>query len=442
MLQGRIPLAHIHRPESWIGAYLLSCGFQHLLVLPFFGEKFQLPECIFLLGLPLTMRWWASNPRRGDNSPRHRVFFVSVLCWCLVHCFSFACHPSLDGFLESLGVIYLAVLCLWIQRLAIHIPAAELPAFGVRAFGWQGWAMTLTALVAYLLALGGVANEAAQCYVCFPYFGDVYRLQGFTTTRALYLSAITLSIGFVLGDALSRDNGRQAVFAAGLFTLVAVLTFAKSFLYVIFLWVALLARRSGRSSLRVAFVGIVLTIVHCVATHLLIQAVEQTQRSVDPSGPYTTNERLFVFGDVTLVKTGYYALKRAAWQLFAENPWTGTGPGNFNRALAGLKTAGAYPGHLPDFDPHGSYTGALATLGLLGLLALLACGIALFRIVAGLPADDPFRYLFIALLAIMAAEAISMDVMNFRHYWALAGLILAWKGERVGEKPEPPLAVS
>lgn len=442
MLQGRIPLAHIHLPESWIGAYLLSCGFQHLLVLPFFGEKFQLPECIFLLGLPLTMRWWASNPLRGNNSPRHRLFLFSVLCWCLVHCFSFACHPSLDGFFESIGVIYLAVLCLWIQRLAIHIPTAELPAFSVRAFGWLGWAMTLTALAAYLLALGGVANEAAQCYVRFPYFGDVYRLQGFTTTPALYLSAITLSIGFVLGDTLSRNRCRQAAIAAGLFTLVAVLTFAKSFLYIIFLWVALLARRSSRSSLRVVFVGIVLTIVHCFATHLLIQAGEQTQRSVDPSGPYTTNERLFVFGDVALVKTGYYALKRASWQLFAENPWTGTGPGNFNRTLATLKTTGAYPAHLPDFDPHSSYTGTLATLGLFGLLALIACGISLFRIVTIMPADNPFRYLFIALLSIIAAEAISMDVMNFRHYWALVGLILAWKGERAGEKQEPPLAAS
>ena len=77
-------------------------------------------------------------------------------------------------------------------------------------------------------------------------------------------------------------------------------------------------------------------------------------------------------GRVQIVETTYTTLKRANWRIALSHPVIGVGPGQSNTYLPGLKAAGIYPAHLPNYDPHSTWMGAFSETGLVGLATLIA----------------------------------------------------------------------
>jgi O-antigen ligase len=122
-------------------------------------------------------------------------------------------------------------------------------------------------------------------------------------------------------------------------------------------------------------------------------------------------------------------LKEISFEVISQSfPW-GFGPGKFNDYAHELKKNDAYPTHVPYPDPHSTYLETLAENGLLGLIALL--GIIYFIVKYSrkiLSNQSTNQYMFACLPSIfivIGIEAVSTDVMHFRHYWIVLILLVA-----------------
>ena len=107
----------------------------------------------------------------------------------------------------------------------------------------------------------------------------------------------------------------------------------------------------------------------------------------------------------------------------------GLGAGKFNDFAHELKKNDAYPTHVPYPDPHSTYLGTVGENGLLGLIVLL--GIIYFvikysqKILNNQSANQSMLSCLPIIFIVIGIEAISTDVMHFRHYWILLILLLS-----------------
>ena len=107
-----------------------------------------------------------------------------------------------------------------------------------------------------------------------------------------------------------------------------------------------------------------------------------------------------------------------------ENFPFGVGPSNFNRGLFDLKERGIYDKKLPDYDPHSSFTGTYAELGIFGFIAFVVFIFLIYSTLKTLP-TNPEKWVFLSLFFFFLIETTSTDTLNFRHYWlAIAMLAL------------------
>ena len=197
--------------------YVLCCGFQHVLFLPVFEDRVQPAEIVYALMVLWFLR--AFGPVKWNKLwTSYTYFIIPCIAWLAVHLMSFAFEPSLSGLLECAGVVYLVSLLFFFLIYFDGLKKDEFYHFSMHAFRTLGWLMSISGLILYLLSISIWPNEAAQIYENYPYFGDSYRLQGLTTTPAMYLSIITLSIAFCLCNAFFYEKKRSDLPAALFFS--------------------------------------------------------------------------------------------------------------------------------------------------------------------------------------------------------------------------------
>lgn len=405
--------------------YLVACGFQHLFHLPVLADKFQLPEIIFIIGM---VSFAVFNKQSIRLTTTRQVFNspVVLICtaWLLVHLISFGIHPCIEGFLECLGIGYLIILFYCMQWGFECTCSSILKQKITSAFILFGWMMSIAALVAYLLSVYVDLNTTAQVYYNYPYFGDRFRLQGFTTTPAMYVSVISLPIGFSLYRHLFVSGKKMDLVAALFFTVVSFLTLSKSLLFIAVIWFILFGFKYQFFKKISLLISVFLLLAHVLLTHFLFLTEGQASEAKWKNGPYTSNESILKYNQLEVYGSGYYIFKASSWKIFKENFLFGIGPGQYNLKIEQLKSNKEYPENLPPYDPHSNWTGTLAITGISGFLVFLLIVISMFRsVLLANPSNDWFSFLLLLLLAIAFAESISMDIMNFRHYWILAAII-------------------
>lgn len=408
---------------KFLFAYLISCGFQDLFSFPMVGSKIQLPEIVFLLGLLLFIFKSNSIGHLFKINANYNIWYFAGFLWLAAHLISFVLNPGMDGLLEIIGCLYLIILAHICLSQFENLTTTDLRHIIVHCLFYLGWIMSISAMIGYLLSVFVHPNFTAQIFYDYPYFGSVFRLQGFTSTPAMYVSIITLCIGFCLYQ--FYFSGKQTVYllSAITFSLIALLSFSKSVLFIALLWFCITgyARSVSRKYLISGFLFIVF--VHFFLSHFLIVDQQKLSEQNFINSPYTSNEIVFSLDRWAVVGSGYYSFKKAAIHLFYENPLFGVGPGNYNRQIALLKTTGIYPEHLPNYDPHSMITGTLAGLGIFGFVALILIWTCLFKVYVGRnKIKEPFDFCLLLFLSLMFAEGLSMDIMNFRHYWVFFAL--------------------
>jgi hypothetical protein len=262
----------------------------------------------------------------------------------------------------------------------------------------------------------------------------VIQAKGFTPTPNMLASIIMIGILFQIQKLSVNRSSSKGIDYVILFMLLLgfFLTFSKTvvclligiILILYFNYKSILAK-TWRLIAKTAIVT--LFIIYILGTHFII--VEKNQDSEPLKGDYIAGPALIEIANYKIYSSQYWSLKEISFEAINQSfPW-GLGPGKFNDYAHELKKNDAYPTHVPYPDPHSTYLGTLAEIGLLGLITFF--GIIFFvikfsrKILSNHAADQNMFTSLPTVFIVIGIEAISTDVMNFRHYWILLILLVS-----------------
>jgi hypothetical protein len=124
--------------------------------------------------------------------------------------------------------------------------------------------------------------------------------------------------------------------------------------------------------------------------------------------------------------TQYTQLKKISIHGIVQSfPW-GLGAGKFNNFAHKLKEKYPYRTHVPYPDPHSTYLGIFAELGVAGFFLLLAffstIGLNVHKMSMEMKQHSSLIIILGICFIIISLDAINTDIMNFRHYWILVSI--------------------
>lgn len=408
--------------------YILLCGFQNILHLPLLEEKLQVADLWFLvILLHLTYSWKVYYPLfiKLISNKVIRIYGILLITFLSIIFISCLVNYSAAGLLDCVGKLYLVILnVVFLACFEFH-NLSNPKVVIVRSFIHLGVIVTVIGLIGWILSIFGIENSTTEIYKEYPYFGDTYRLRAYSPTASYYISIVTISIACALYEFMFQSKRILYGYQAFAMSCVAVLCFTKSFLFILLVWIFFYQFKKNISFKYMLFLGALFLSVHVASTHFLLIPKTQLNKSQLLNGPFASGELLYTSNKILIAASSYYQLKKTGWQIFTSNPWWGIGTGNFNQEIAKLKTQGNYPDQLANYDPHSTIIGSLAETGLFGITILIVLGI-FYLYCLGLIhiKKDPFTFLLGVLVLIIYAEGISMDVLNFRHYWIVFALVL------------------
>ena len=266
----------------------------------------------------------------------------------------------------------------------------------------------------------------------YPYLIHVIQTQGFTSSPNMLASIIMIGILFQIHEIFSNKIFNIFNILILMILLIGfLLTFSKTIVCLL-IGVALIWYFHNKSILsntlqmitRIVIAG--LFIIYILGTHFII--VEKDQNSELLKGDYIAGSALIETDNYSIYPSQYWSLKKISLEAISQSfPW-GLGPGKFNGFAHEFKKNDAYSTHVPYPDPHSTYLGTLAENGLLGLISFV--GIIFFITKKSLRilrerSPDPYFLICLPITFIaIGIEAVSTDVINFRHYWILLVLLV------------------
>ena len=121
--------------------------------------------------------------------------------------------------------------------------------------------------------------------------------------------------------------------------------------------------------------------------------------------------------------TNYAHKTIASLRAIAATRGWGVGPGGYYACIVALQAQGKHPATFQRGDPHSTYFGMCAELGVFGFCVLLLigglAGNSVLRQVRCPSACAPLAAGLAGIFVALAIEALATDIMNFRHYWWL-----------------------
>lgn len=422
--------------------------FVRVVFLPYVDAKVQPTEVVFLLLFPLALLAYGKKLWLKD-----RWLMGGLLAYLLTNFVAALAAGVLPAMLEAFGRGYLVLLALivavWVKEAPNDRPQKILDwlLYGTTALAFCSY-------VGYAAALLGYGNSLVHVYGNYPYLGTLFRASGFTGGPGMLI--IVLLLPLLYAWRCWRKGKMSLAWFAFLLPL-AGLTFAKE---ILLLGLGLLLvdpwfRGRGRW-MQGGVIGAV-AVVFWLGTHLIIQQRQPVETSALAGTEYTSGNLLLEGEHFQLLETSYLALKRAGISVSLKHPLVGVGPGQFSRALPAEQVAGVYPEHIPLYDPHSTWLGAMAETGSFGFLALLFLSVLLYQRIRTLPAPsalpigrktntkvvspttiEPTQVPNIVLclqvfLLLLLILSVSKDVANFRFVWVFIGLLLglrAWVPSR------------
>jgi putative inorganic carbon (HCO3(-)) transporter len=416
------------------GAYIISLAFQSLIELPYFGHRIQFPELIFLLTSLVVL-------------PEIRKFRIklndvdkAVLVYLLVNILALIFNEiHAQGLLEVIGRLYLGAVYLLFRLVISKIAEDKWRNLLHRSFVIMGSVAATIAITGWSLAfIGDQENLAAQMYLAYPYFGDIYRAQGFTSspTMLILLLSVPLLLMYPGGTNLLRLEKRTLIIS-GLILFSALLTFSKTIFLLLAVQFIFYRREKASSRVRVISLMVVVT-VYIMLTHFLYfnSPTNWNERLRDT--PFTTNVILFENEHITIIESFYLHSKKCALAMTKGNWAWGIGPGDFFEEVSKLEDE-TITGvdKFNGFDPHSTYMGALAETGLIGLISIVILLIVIIRAINHLPYSYVYRWGMMGIVTLFIIQGITTDIMNMRVLWVvlgmISGMVETYKDHRVSE---------
>lgn len=305
---------------------------------------------------------------------------------------------------------------------------------------------SLLAIAGSLLSLFGSQTVLTAQMLTYPYIGGIGRAMAFTSTPNMLGSILMTAL---LLKAACRQRAKKAAAWEFLATAVCLLAFiaavSKTILCFFIGLLTLLLLRPGRKAPGFQFFAgsamVLLALAYLIGSHLVFTAAltPRVRENMEQGHITRTYHDL---GPLLAVETSYVTIKRSCWHVLKETFPLGVGTRNFKTLVPALKEKGIYNRETENFDPHCTPLGTLVEVGLLGGIALLLLyGLALRALLAlRKSAASPFQCItagMIALFMALSLEGWVTDIMNFRHYWLLLGVLAYMSRKAAAHAGEP-----
>jgi hypothetical protein len=421
-----------------VALYVLAVPFQTLLALPGLQQKLQMPELLFP-ALLLAFAVWAWR----RDGPLLRPSFtdmagVALLAGTAIS--SLGAGLARGALLELAGTFYLVLLYLVLRTVAATAPD-RLAALVVLSAA----VAAVLGVLGFALAHAGIPTRLAWPAKEYMYFGPIGRGQAFTTNPNMLASILTGGILLCLGYAVSRRQrpvlwmALTAILCAGF--LATLSKGGLTLLIGLAVWAALLCPRR-MVGLVAAGLAATCLLAFLWVSHFYVHRGGDSQLQALVDDAFLGDTPIANVAGRDVFATSYLINKRTSLAAFLRHPLLGIGPGGHGQFVRGLRRQGRYPSQFPDYDPHSTYLGALAEQGAVGGFAL-AVAVAVVATTAASTwrrlRTSQCRGIVAALVAAFAAysvDAVSTDILNFRHLWLLLALLAVWHGRR--NRAPPP----
>ena len=264
-------------------------------------------------------------------------------------------------------------------------------------------------------------NFWVDFYKSYPILGDTYRAKFLTYTPTMFAIFLSVGIFFLLNRFLSEKKRKDFIFLM-IYFLCLTLTFSKTILLLISIIILLFSLYFRPTNKFLKLISIVFFLgCFTIFNFLSHFSIFNKKEKVEIEGvQYLSDKAVFELGDYLIVKNSYLLLKESSLNALQHSPIVGVGLGRFDNYLEIQKEKSKYPEALRNYDPHSTYFGVLAELGVLGGLALIFIMIIIYQLVK----REEEYFPFIGILLLFLCEGIVTDMMNVRHLWLVIGLLI------------------
>lgn len=423
----------------FLGVYILALPFHRAVWrLPFFQEKLQPAE--FFLAILALFSLYLIFSRRVQFwfSP----FDIPVLLWLLANIVSNAL-AGFNGhlFLETTKV-FAVVLIYFICRLLMN--DAFLEKFA-DIFLFSALIASLLAILGSGLSMLGVQTALVAQMQTYPYIGAIGRAMAFTSTPNM-LGSILMSAMLLKTTQLFKKKTvkKSDAFILGLCFLAFVMAVSKTIICFFVGLLLLIILFSNKRNIFIKPLAITLmsflALVYLIGSHFIFTPA-LTPRVLGNMEQGHITRATHQIGPLIAVETSYLTIKRSCLHIVKRSFPLGIGTRNFKLTVPRLKEEGIYNQETKPFDPHCTPLGTVTELGALGGIALLVLFGQICRglLVVHRKKIYPFRFIGLGLTAIFLAlslESWVTDIMNFRHYWFLLGILAYLVREAANNKAE------
>ncbi len=407
---------------------IVSTGLQNVLFLSHIGNKIQFTEIIFPITLLLFPLLYY---KQLAFSKSEKIFLLLLLSYLFINFLSSFLSSSNSSLLESFGRVYLAVFFMMLFFYFANMSPTEMSTVIPRIFFFLGWSLSLLSLSGYVLLWLGIQNKFVYSFSEYPYLGTIYRLNGPTFTPSMLVTILSVCFIFSVNGFSVLPYKKWVRVLLLLFIVVACfLTFSKTLLLIFWGTFVISYSRYNKLNKKIIIVTLLPVILFLfLATHFVLAKPNTEQYNGYIKTNFISSEAAFKIGKIEALETCYYLNKRIAVEVALKHPLLGIGAGNFNDEVEKRKSENKYPSNFLSYDPHSTYFGALAENGFLGfaaLMILLGFLLLAYSDTKLINSNSFYQSIFI-LLVIFYCEAISTDIMNFRHLWVLFAIAFGYR---------------
>ena len=400
-------------------AYIISCAIEGIFTIPLAGNIIQLPEVIFLL--------FASYFFININKIKWREFkFIrldfALFAYALAVLLSWISSGKNNALGEVLGITYFLsfyFMCNIIFRPSQHLysNAQKLAFTSAATAGFFG-------LIGWLLLYFFDNNSMAWLFPNYPILGDTIRVKGFI--RGPIILADFLAIGLILFllwckfDYKSIHKKWRLAFLLILAGLI--MTKTKSILVVYFILAGAylkLKPSSKRVSWFLKSSSWMTLIIYLITSHVFFIEKESPDFQQKLKSPYSSCQAYETFNkNWMLIPSVYSSQKALAVIAGIRHIPFGIGGNQLILYNREIHEEGILPCH-NTLTPHSTYFGAFGELGIFGLCMLLILLITIYQTIQTSGFSTDVLIVAMTLYLYLLLQAITTDVMNFRHYWLL-----------------------
>jgi hypothetical protein len=414
------PLAYI--VQGLVYLYILTIPFQ-TLGFKFMGLAIGLPEIVFFVLGPLaTIRIISSRQKLCVDK-----LDLFVFGWLLANILA-GWHSGFDSVVVS-EIIKTAYLVMLYMILKWTI-SPEIIKRIVKVIILSSLIAALTGIIGLMLEYNSIETFLAIKRP-YPYLVQVIQAKGFTPSPNMLASIVMVGILFQTNKILNNKIFKvyDALILIILLTGI-ILTFSKTISLlipgIILIWDSKKQQQLlpfYHILIRTVVIGFV--IIYVFATHILIVSNNQNLEILSEE-KYIAGAPILETDHFRFYSTQYTQLKKISIHGIVQSfPW-GLGAGKFNNFAHKLKEKYPYRTHVPYPDPHSTYLGIFAELGVAGFFLLLAffstIGLNVHKMSMEMKQHSSLIIILGICFIIISLDAINTDIMNFRHYWILVSI--------------------